>query len=112
MKRITITKNWFFSAGGKYKWEKNYDRRGVGIRLDTLKENAEIELVIAGVLYHLNCNQAITFIKTFKSVENHKGINIGIVSKSVLNEVILPKKEPEKEFSTVSTPEVLQPKLL
>ncbi len=113
MKQITINHNFYFSAGGKYKWEKTHDRRGVGIRFDTLKENKEVELVIAGRKYHLNCGDAIEFIKQFQSIETHKGIRIGIVSKSVLNEVEIPTNESNPQvYSPNEEKERLQPRLL
>lgn len=112
MKRIEIKKNWYFSAGGKYKWEKNHDRRGVGIRLDALKENSELEISIAGGLYTLDCAQAITFVRHYRSLDIIKGTKIAIVAKDLLKPVVEPQVTEEKPANPpVVENEVLQSKL-
>lgn len=97
MKHITIKNNWFFAAGGKYGWAKTHDPKGVGIRLEILKNEPELEIEIGKGLYYLDCRLAIEFIRSFKSIEVHKGIKIGIVSKTVLRAISEPLKKVEKE---------------
>lgn len=111
MKRITINKSFFYSAGDTYGWSPKYDKRGVGIRMESLRNNTALEIVIDKNLYIINCAQAITFIKQYKSVEIYKGTSVGIVSKELLREVIEPKKQ-EESYPLDTHQESVQLKLL
>jgi len=90
---IHIEKSFYYSAGMKYGWNKGgYDIRGVGVNVQLLQNYDEIELIIDGNEYVVNCDEVIAFIRKFNSIEDHKGVDIGIVSKSLLKQINIPKK--------------------
>ena len=103
--RVTIQKNFYWSAGTKYGWVGKYETSGVGIAMDILKFNSEIEIEIGNRLYTLDCNQAISFIKTYKTQEKYREKSVGIVTKSLLRDV-----NPTKKVEVDNSP--LQLKLL
>lgn len=116
---ITIEKSFYYTAGKIYRWcgvagEHSYDMRGVGINVETLQNYVEIEIIIDGKSYMLDCRKAINFIRRYGSVEDHKGVSIGIVSKSLLIDlqpatITTPKPE---EVKPTYAQENLQPRLL
>ncbi len=91
--RLEIKKGFYWSAGKQHNWMEKYDRRGVGISMSVLQNNEEVEVVVGHTVYTLDCQQAITFIKHFKSIESFKGTKVGIVSKSLLKEILKPVEE-------------------
>lgn len=87
MKTLTIKNGFFFGAGSPkmYNWVKDgYHTYGVGISLDFLKGTEQIEINIAGEKYILVTKDAIDFARKYNTVENRKGTNIIVVSKSIL----------------------------
>lgn len=109
MQRVTIQKNYYYSAGYKYKWNSKHDPYGFGIAVDILKNNSEIEVFINGGLFTLDCNQAISFIRHYKSMELYKGKRVGIMTKSLLRYVYapnnpIPEVKPTTEIKKVDKP--------
>lgn len=98
MERVTIKKGFYWSAGHKYKWTGKYDANGFGIAMDILRNSSEIEVVVSGKFYTLDCQQAICFIKTYKSVEKYQGKNVGILTKTLLKASSSPQTKDEKSF--------------
>ncbi len=111
MFRLNIEKSFFYTAGRKYGWETTHDVRGVGINTEILESYEEIEIVVDDVLYYLNCDVAIIFIRRFKSIETHGDTKVAIVSKSILEE-LKSLKEVKKEIKKeVVEKQVLQSRL-
>lgn len=110
---LTINKSFYYSAGKKYGWcPPKWDTYGVGINVEILQNYRELEIIVDNVHYLVNCGQAIAFIRRFKSIEDHKGISVGIVSKTLLNEIVdTNKKVEEKDKNSFPQPEILQKSL-
>ncbi len=115
---ITIEKSFYYSAGKKYGWcgekgQHDYDQRGVGIKVEYLQNYPEIEVIVDGEAYLLDCDKAIKFIRNFNSLEEYKGVRVGIVSKSLLISMRpFPVTTPKDEQVNTSYPqESLQGKL-
>ena len=88
MKTIKIKKSFFYSAGDQYGWTRdNLDKRGVGVAMRELFAHFELELIIDKVKYQLNSKEAMAFISKYKSIMIVKGTKIGIVSKTLLEEI-------------------------
>ncbi len=106
---ITIQKSFFHTAGKKYGWSlPKWACEGVGIDTRILQNYTEIEVIVDNIPYLLNCEHAIAFIRRFKSIEDHKGIKVGIISRSLLKRVSEPEKEEPNSFPQ---PEFLQSSL-
>lgn len=112
MKRVVIKKSFFYSAGSKYGWSETHDKRGVGVNLEFIKDNPSLEIEVDGVLYWLNQSDAIPFIREFKSVEDHKGTKVAIISKSLLRELSRPSKQVQQESTDEFSPPVSPTKVL
>lgn len=87
MQKLTINKSWFYSAGDKYGWVPEFDKRGVGINVRLLSNGGEMEVVVDKISYILDTGAALMFIKRYGSTEIQKGVTIGIVSKSLCWEI-------------------------
>lgn len=116
MRRIIINKGWYLTAGSRFGWETTHDPRGVGIDVEILKENIEIELEIEGDIYRVYTAQALAFARQFKSGEIHKGIKLCVVSRSILRAKYKPppklkKDKQNKAKDEFSPTELLQKKL-
>ena len=91
MKRITIKKGWFRSAGYQYKWMfEGYDVLGVGIIKESLKDGEKIIVNVLEKDYELDCSEAIKFINKFGSNMLVRSGVVGIVSKSLLKDLSTP----------------------
>ncbi len=105
MQKIIIKDGWFRAAGNVYHWRLKHHIFGVGIKLDILKEEREIEVEVEGDLYTLDCRKALDFIRAFQSVKRvGKGRMLGVVSKSILTPVKLaavPEVSPAKESEPI-----------
>lgn len=113
MRRVTITRGWFRTAGTKYGWETAHDVRGVGINLEILQSHNEIEIEVEGDLYRLYTSTALNFARDFKSGEFHDGVKVLVVSKSLLRAKYKPppklrKKSTGKDKVDFSPTDVLQ----
>lgn len=88
MQEIKIAKSFFYSAGDKYNWTKDgLDKRGVGISMEALRGNKELIVEVDNIKYFLVCKQAIAFIRKYGSWMEAGQRQLGIVSKSILEEV-------------------------
>jgi hypothetical protein len=90
MKKVTIKKGWFFSAGYIYHWHKvdrNIHPHAVGIDMAIIKSNDVIQVVVKDKQYTLNCADALAFIRKWQSYKWIKEKCIGIVSQSLLQEI-------------------------
>ena len=91
MKKVTIKKGWFFAAGWIYKWSKvdrNILPQAVGIDMEILKANESIKVKVKEEEFTLNCVEALAFIRRWQSYKWIKEKCIGIVSKSLLQEIV------------------------
>jgi len=88
MSVIEIKKSWFFSAGKKYGWDKDgLEIKGIGVSMDNLRKNSHIILKIDGEQYYLLSVDALKFIETYNSIFDAKGVELGIISKDVLQKI-------------------------
>lgn len=88
MKKVTIRKGWYWSAGHKYGWTKKEGKlaQAVGVDMALLKTNEKVVVRVMpkGETFIINCAEAIDFIRQYQSYKWIKEKCIGIVSKSIL----------------------------
>ncbi len=88
MKRLTIKKSFYYTAGKRYDWEKDgFSMIGVGIAKPWLVENKAILVNVDGHDYEVNCEEAIEFIRKYKAYEDIKDIRVGYISRDLMNKV-------------------------
>lgn len=81
---LKINKSWFYSAGNRWGWTPDFEKKGVGIDMDILDRAPEILTIqVDGISYKISKLVALVFISKYKSVMNRKGARIGVVSKSL-----------------------------
>lgn len=98
MKTLTINSGWFRAAGNVYRWPKDLHMFGVGIDGRILHSEKQIQVVVEGVRYTLDCVQAVSFCKAHRSVKRMRGgTTLGVVSKSLLKPVLNFKIKIEKK---------------
>jgi len=89
MKKVIIKKGWFRSAGFQYKWIfEGYDVLGVGINREFFEDGKKLIVNVLGKDYELDCDEGRKFVRKFGSVMPLRNGSIGIVSKSLLKEII------------------------
>ncbi len=103
MRKVTITGGWFRAAGNVFHWRSSKNHIfGVGIALEILKAEKEIEVEVEGDLYRLDTVKAREFIQAYNSLKRvGKGRWLGVVSKSILTpmqvaEIASPKLAEEE----------------
>lgn len=88
MKKLVIQKGFYYGAGSKYGWNlDNYHIHGVGISKDILTSGPEIEVEVAGRNYIVNTEDAINFIKRYRSFYQIRGTTIGVISRDLMKEI-------------------------
>ncbi len=88
MSKVEIKKSWFFSAGDKYNWTKDgLDVKGIGVTMDNLKKNGHIVIKVEDEQYYLLSEIALKFIEKYNSTFDAKGVELGIISKSLLQRI-------------------------
>lgn len=88
MKKLTIEKSFYYTAGKRYGWKADgISEVGVGIAKPWLTENKAIIVNVDKQDYHLDCEQALEFIKKYKCYEDIGGVRVGYVSKDLLKKV-------------------------
>lgn len=88
MKRLTINKSFYYTCGKRWGWKAdNVSEVGVGIAKPWLKENKAILVNVDGEDYHLDCEQALEFIKKYKCYEDIGEVRVGYVSKDLLKKI-------------------------
>lgn len=103
---LTINKSFYFTAGKKYGFSfPECGVEGLGINIEILQNYKEIEVIVDGIPYLVDCDRAIAFIKRFKSVEDRKGVMVGIISRSLLKEL---NPVPKEISPTVVEKPILQ----
>lgn len=87
IKKVTIRKGWFWSAGYVYGWtrvDRTINPNAVGIDMEILRAHPTIRVKVNKDVFDLDCPQAIDFVKKYQSYKWIKNKCIGIVSRSIL----------------------------
>ena len=89
MKKLTINKGWYFTAGKRYGWRNDgISEIGIGIARNWITDNKAIIVNVEGQDYHLDCEVARAFINKYKCYEEIGNVVIGYVSKELLTKLI------------------------
>jgi len=83
MKKLTISKGFYFSCGDKWWPNTNHGRVGLGIEKKWLLDDKLI-VNVDKVDYELDCQKARDFIKENQSWEDRKNARIGYIPKTLL----------------------------
>lgn len=87
---IEITKGWYFTAGRKFGWiSDGLDVCGVGINSSYIENADKLMIRVQGKLYTVTSDEVRAFIQKYNSfIRMPGGSLIGVISKSILEEVI------------------------
>ena len=88
MQTLKIQKGWYRSAGHKYGWTlAGFEPEGVGINRQAL-DAEKLIVVVNDVEYEVDCQEAIDFVKKYKShYTTDGGTKIGVISRSIMKKL-------------------------
>lgn len=92
MKEIKI-RTPFYGAGSdkQYGWAKDgYHIYGIGLKVEDIKNHEYLSVEFEGEKYLLKCEEIKSFTRHYKSFYTAKGVQLAVISKSLLNNILLP----------------------
>lgn len=100
MKKINITSGWYFLAGDKFGWSKDFPVEGVGLKMEYLTKNKKLKITVNDIEYSLESAKALDFIDQYKSSYMQKATELGVITKGILERLTpLPPQMEEIEVN-------------
>lgn len=89
VKKVTIKKGWYYTAGNKYKWAPPHSMEGVGINRKLFIDSDEIQVTVITKgghrdVYILDTKEGLKFIREYKSHKIYRDSLVGFVPRSLM----------------------------